>query len=144
MASPRAERCVEHSRCMELSDQTGCIMRTNFCYPLSFFLSTRAYPISPDLSVTVFVHVTLLLLRGSRLGPLCSGYSEILSIERHHTRQSAVLCGCKFHLDVPGRPPPGSVTIQRVVSVCRKECLALRVLRCSLRICGGVRLRVAE
>ena len=27
---------------------TNCIMRTNSFYPLCFFLSTRAYPISPD------------------------------------------------------------------------------------------------
>jgi hypothetical protein len=31
-----------------LSDQIRCITRTNWSYPLSFFLSTRAYLISPD------------------------------------------------------------------------------------------------
>jgi hypothetical protein len=73
MTSPRAERCGGHevSRSMvffldwlyyenrapnDVGDTlaawfsflTGCITRTNWSYPLSFFLSPRAYLISPD------------------------------------------------------------------------------------------------
>jgi hypothetical protein len=49
VSSPRAERRVKHSRCMELSCQTGCMTRTSWCYPLPFYLTfdTRIL-ISPD------------------------------------------------------------------------------------------------
>ncbi len=47
MASPRAVTMCG-TLDMGSSEQTGCITRTNSSYPLPFFLSTRAYPISPD------------------------------------------------------------------------------------------------
>ncbi len=47
MASPRAVTMCG-TLDMGSSEQTGCITRTNWSYPLPFFLSTRAYPISPD------------------------------------------------------------------------------------------------
>jgi len=90
MASPRAVTMCG-TLDMGSSEQTGCITRTNWSYPLPFFLSTRAYPISPDLSVKVFVtshYLTLTLTVAATPTLQEFANKELRARNAHHPQNS--------------------------------------------------------